>query len=195
MRAFTPSVIGWCPFNETWDKHGRRQCKPFLDTVYDVTRAIDRTRPVITSSGSYPSRRTDVHDVHDYEQDPEKLRSYYADLKDGVCRDQLWRRDPHRQVFDPRLPVFVSEYGGIAWKKENGAWGYGKSVTSEEEFFARLEGLTDALLENPYIFAFCYTQLTDVEQEQNGLLTYQREYKFAPERYHRIFSKVAAIEK
>ena len=192
-----PSVIGWCPFNETWDKHGRRQCKPFLDTVYDVTRAIDRTRPVITSSGSYPSRRTDVHDVHDYEQDPEKLRSYYADLKDGVCRDQLWRRDPHRQVFDPRLPVFVSEYGGIAWvmKKENGAWGYGKSVTSEEEFFARLEGLTDALLESPFIFAFCYTQLTDVEQEQNGLLTYQREYKFAPERYHRIFSKVAAIEK
>ena len=79
-------------------------------------------------------------------------------------------------------------------KEDATAWGYGKSVEGEEEFFERLEGLTDALLENKDIFAYCYTQLTDVEQEQNGLLTYDRKFKFDPERYKRIFAKKAAIE-
>ena len=73
-----PSIIGWCPTNETWDKHGRQQCNRFLDTVYDVTKTLDKTRPVITSSGSFPTERTDVHDVHDYEQDPEKFNYNYS---------------------------------------------------------------------------------------------------------------------
>ena len=192
-----PSVIGWCPFNETWDLNGRRQCNHFLDTVYDVTKAIDKTRPVITDSGSYPTERTDAHDIHDYEQDPPKFREVFAEMDNGLIKDQIYRWTPKRQKYKTELPVFVSEYGGIAWvmKKDDTAWGYGKSVAGEDEFFERLEGLTDVLLQNEKIFAFCYTQLTDVEQEQNGLLTYQREFKFPPERYERIFGKKAAIEK
>jgi len=192
-----PSVIGWCPFNETWDKHGRQQCNHFLDTVYDVTKSIDKTRPVITVSGSFPTERTDVHDVHDYEQDPATFRSYYSEMDKGILKDQIFRKyGPNRQHYKSELPVFLSEYGGIAWvmKKDDSAWGYGKSVADEKEFFERLEGLTDAILENKYIFAYCYTQLTDVEQEQNGLLTYQREFKFEPERYRAIFSKKSVIE-
>jgi hypothetical protein len=104
--------------------------------------------------------------------------------------------DKRRQFYKTDLPVFVSEYGGIGWvmQKDDSAWGYGESVKNEEEFFARLRGLTDGLLDNEKIFAFCYTQLTDVEQEQNGLLTYGRKFKFAPERYHDIFARKAAIE-
>jgi hypothetical protein len=104
--------------------------------------------------------------------------------------------DKRRQFYKTELPVFVSEYGGIGWIMDGGdsAWGYGKSVEGEEEFFARLRGLTDVLLDNEKIFAFCYTQLTDVEQEQNGLLTYGRKFKFAPERYYDIFARKAAIE-
>ena len=191
-----PSIIGWCPTNETWDRNGRQQCNKFLDMVYDVTKVIDKTRPVITSSGSYPTERTDVHDVHDYEQDPAKFRSYYAEIDKGIVRDQIQRSTPHRQISKTHLPIFVSEYGGIKWVmgEDASAWGYGESVTSEEGFFTRLEGLTDALLENKDIFAFCYTQLTDVEQEQNGLLTYQREFKFPAEKYAAIFGKKAVIE-
>ncbi len=191
-----PSLIGWCPFNETWDSHGRQQCNKFLDSIYDITKSIDKTRPVITVSGSYPTERTDVHDVHDYEQDPVKFRSYYAEIDKGIVRDQIGRRTPNRQISKTYLPIFVSEYGGIGWvmKEDANAWGYGKSVEGEEEFFARLEGLTDVLLENKDIFAFCYTQLTDVEQEQNGLLTYDRQFKFAPERFKKIFGKKATIE-
>ena len=191
-----PSVIGWCPFNETWNKHGREHCVHFLDTVYDVTKAIDSTRPVITSSGAFPTERTDVHDVHDYEQDVEKFRFNYSQIENGIINDQLYRMDRRRQFYKTELPVFVSEYGGIGWimEKDGSAWGYGKSVENEEEFFARLRGLTDVLLDNGKIFAFCYTQLTDVEQEQNGLLTYGRKFKFAPEKYRDIFAKKSVIE-
>ena len=192
-----PSVIGWCPFNETWDQNGHPQSNELLDTIYDITKAIDSTRPVITSSGSFPTKRTDVHDVHDYEQDPETFKSNYAEMDKGIARDQLWRLNRHRQVYKTELPVFMSEYGGIRWvmDEENAGWGYGASVLSEDEFFARLEGLTDAILENPHFFGFCYTQLTDVEQEQNGLLTYDRRLKFPAEKYARIFGKKSIIEK
>ena len=193
-----PSLIGWCPFNETWDKDGRQQCNEFIDTVYNVTRALDKTRPVIANSGSYPTGGTDVHDVHDYEQDPEKFRENYAHIDEGKVNCQLARKNPSRQYYVKGRPIFVSEYGGIAWIKERhseDSWGYGKSVQDEKEYFERLEGLTDVLLENEHIFGYCYTQLTDVEQEQNGVLTYEREFKFDPEKYYRIFAKRARIEK
>ena len=191
-----PSVIGWCPFNETWDKHGRQQVNAFIDMVYDVTKSVDPTRPVIADSGSYPTSRTDAHDVHDYEQDPERFNNNYKDAANGIVNDQLMRSNPKRQICRAELPIFVSEYGGIKWvaSADSTAWGYGKDVQSEEEFFARLKGLTDALLDNKAIFGFCYTQLTDVEQEQNGLLTYDRKFKFEPERYREILGRPAAIE-
>ncbi len=190
-----PSLIGWCPTNETWDQHGRQQCNQLLDTLYDVAKMADKTRPVITSSGSYPTERTDVHDVHDYEQDPQKFASYYAEIEQGIVNDQLYRSNPQRQICKTHLPIFVSEYGGIKWSDEQGAaWGYGKTVRNEEEYFDRLKGLTDALLDNPHIFAYCYTQLTDVEQEQNGVMTYERQFKFAPEKYAAIFGRKAKIE-
>ena len=190
-----PSLIGWCPFNETWEVNGRPQCNEFLDRIYDITKALDPTRPVITASGSFPTERTDIHDVHDYEQDPEKFREYYSEIDKGVVRDQIYRQFPGLQRYDPALPVFVSEYGGIKWAIGGDAgWGYGNSVQSEEEYFSRLRGLTDVLLDNGKIFAFCLTQLTDVEQEINGLLTYDRRFKFPPERFKEFFGRRSVIE-
>ena len=158
-----------------------------------ITKAIDKTRPVITSSGSYPTERTDVHDVHDYEQDPEKLKSYYSEMDKGIIRDQIYRKSPNRQYYKTNLPVFVSEYGGIGWSVVNG-WGYGNAPKTEEEFIARFTGLTEALLFNEGIIGYCYTQLTDVEQEQNGMLTYERKFKFPPEIFKAVQDQKAAIE-
>lgn len=190
-----PSLIGWCPFNETWEVNGRPQCNEFLDRIYDITKALDPTRPVITASGSFPTERTDIHDVHDYEQNPESFREYYSEIDKGVVRDQIYRQFPGLQRYDPALPVFVSEYGGIKWAiGEDAGWGYGNSVRDEEEYFSRLRGLTDVLLDNGKIFAFCLTQLTDVEQEINGLLTYDRRFKFPPERFKEIFGRRSVIE-
>ena len=155
-----PSIIGWCPFNETWDQNNRAQRDDVLRMMYRITKAMDPTRPCIDTSGNFHVE-TDIFDVHDYEQDPEKFASYY---KAGT--PLLYDRFKNRQTYVPGLPVFVSEYGGIWWSDtDKDGWGYGERVKSREEFLARYKGLTDTLLDNPDHFAFCYTQLTDVEQE------------------------------
>ena len=73
------------------------------------------------------------------------------------------------------------------------AWGYGDGPKTEEEFIARYKGLTEALLSNPRMFGFCYTQLTDVEQEQNGIYTYDRKEKVDVNIFRQINVQKAAI--
>jgi len=187
-----PAIIGWCPFNETWDMGGRKQWDDVLNLVYSATKSADPTRPCIDTSGNYHVNKTDVYDVHDYEQDPAKFAEHFSDYNEfGTMSNGLGNR---RQHYDGKTPFFVSEYGGIRWTDKQDGWGYGNAPKTEEEFLARLKGLTDVLLDDDRIFALCYTQLTDVEQEQNGLYTYDRRPKFDPEVVHAIFSRKAAIE-
>jgi hypothetical protein len=116
-------------------------------------------------------------------------------MTEGVLHDRFEKRQTYRGQ-----ATFVSEYGGIRWaageKDENrcGSWGYGKDVVDEEDFMNRYKGLTDALLDNKEMFGLCYTQLTDIEQEQNGLYTYDRTPKFDTAKIHAIFARKAAIE-
>lgn len=179
-----PAIVGWCPFNETWDWNGTRQDDRVLGTVYQATKALDPTRPVIDTSGNFHVV-TDIYDVHDYEQDIPTFAGRYAGLEPGTA----YETHPNRQTYGGQ-PYFVSEYGGAWWDPtaDNTAdgWGYGQRPTSEEEVCARYEGLTGALLQSRSVCAFCYTQLTDVEQEKNGLYTYARGRKFSEAIYERI---------
>lgn len=188
-----PAIIGWCPFNETWDCGGRKQLDDILRLVYLATKQFDTTRPCIDTSGNYHVI-TDIFDLHNYTQDPLKFKEYYEAFKTGGdFRDDL----SSRQTYTKGLPVFVSEYGGIKWdpaSQKEGGWGYGEAPKTEEEFIKRYEELTTALLEHPNMFAFCYTQLYDVEQEVNGLYTYSREAKFDPAVIKAINTKKAAVE-
>jgi len=197
-----PSIIGWCPFNETWDieKHNAEIVVPHsrevIETVYHITKAVDPTRPVIDTSGNFHTV-TDIFDVHDYEQDVEKFRSYYSRIGEGILNDQVNREPKHcfRQTFEKGMPVFMSEYGGIYWNEDDkDGWGYGNNPKTREEFSERYKGLTDVLLENEFMLGFCYTQLYDVEQEKNGLMTYDRKFKFDPEIIRAINMKKAKIE-
>jgi hypothetical protein len=165
-----------------------------LRVVYEETKRFDPTRPCIDTSGTYHVI-TDIFDVHNYEQDPVKFKETYDKLyTENVLVDhhkcrQTWRGEP----------VFVSEYGGIGFKLDSNdhckAWSYGTSTASYEEFYARYKGLTDAILDNPRMFGFCYTQLTDVEQEVNGLYTFEtREPKFDMAIISKINKRKAAIE-
>ncbi len=184
-----PSIIGWCPFNETWDHKGRVQKDDVLRMTYRITKAMDPTRPCIDTSGNFHVE-SDIYDVHDYVQDPEEFARRY-----GAGTQLLYERFPERQNYVAGLPAFVSEYGGIWWSDtDQSGWGYGERVKSREEFMARYKGLTETLLFNPEHFGFCYTQLTDVEQEQNGLYTYDRQPKFPPEAIRAINSQKAACE-
>ena len=201
-----PAIVGWCPRNETWDKEGRKQYDPAIEMVYHVTKALDPTRPCIDVSGSFHVK-TDIYDVHDYEQNPIPFKEHYDLLmSEGKLYETFDPPQSHksryqfRQRYPGKIPVFISEYGGIRWapgkKSEDrtGSWGYGVDVCDEDEFMFRFRGLTDALLDNDRMFGFCYTQLTDVEQEQNGLYTYDRKPKFDPAIIRAILSRKAAIE-
>lgn len=187
-----PSIIGWCPFNETWDYAGREQRDELLEAVYKITKQLDSTRPCIDTSGNFHVM-SDIFDVHDYEQDPKIFKENYDKL---VSDGTLFDRHDSRQKYAGE-PTFVSEYGGIKWvvgEQDENAWGYGNAPRTENEFIERYRGLTEALLGNELMFGFCYTQLYDIEQEQNGLYTYDREPKFDMTVFHGINSAKAAIE-
>lgn len=194
-----PSIIGWCPFNETWDYKGRKQYDPLLSTVYDYTKALDKTRPCIDTSGNFHVK-TDIYDLHDYRYDVEEFKkSYDRFINENYLYEHVLNDNPGRQTYKGE-PVFISEYGGIKWEADSKikSWGYGEDVKTPDEFAERYCGLTEAIANNKKLFGFCYTQLYDIEQEQNGLYTYERNRKFDDEIYNRIKAsntKPAAIEK
>lgn len=190
-----PAIVGWCPFNETWDANGHRQNDNLLALTHRVTKAIDPTRPCIDTSGHFHVV-TDIYDLHDYEQDIDAFAQRYAQFAhDGQTLPDL---HPERQSYPGGMPFFVSEYGGIKWippfLEDRSSWGYG-DADSEEEYVRRYRGLTDALLDNPHMFGFCYTQLYDVEQECNGIYAYNRRPKVDIGAIRDINRRTAAIER
>lgn len=193
-----PSIVGWCPLNETWDYEGRPQVNSLLEIVYMMTKQLDPTRPCIDTSGNYHVK-TDIFDLHDYDQNPETFRARYDQFITENVLDVDYNVNNFGgggRHFYKGEPVFVSEYGGIKWDTDGGieSWGYGDAPKSEKEFIERYRGLTNALLENEKMFGFCYTQLYDVEQEKNGLYTYDRVPKFDMEIFKQINIQKAAIE-
>lgn len=186
-----PSIVGWCPFNETWDG----VYTEFLTTIYQLTKRIDPTRPVIDTSGNYHVGHTDVYDAHDYDQNPVTFAERFAPFAAGDAPHAYF---PDKDAPYQGQPYFISEYGGIWWnpqQHDDKAWGYGNRPTSEQEFIERYRGLTEVLLNHPRMCGFCYTQLTDVEQEVNGLYTYDRKAKFDPAIIRAINIQPAAIER
>ena len=184
-----PAIIGWCPLNET---HAD-QDDDLVVTLVNLTKALDPTRPVIDVSGwTHVKGASDIWDFHDYDQDPVTFKKRYEEVFENGTSVKYKDR-----VRFTLLPNFISEYGGIKWDVNSNlenAWGYGNAPKTEEEFKERFKGLAEALLFNKYITGLCYTQLTDVEQETNGLYTYDRQAKFDPEFFRAVLQQKAACE-
>ncbi len=181
-----PCIVTWVPLNESWGTPGlpydSRQ-RDFLRTLYSLTRSFDPTRPVIDNDG-WEHVQTDILSLHDYAKAGQTLLARYGSM--DALRNTLDRGRPigARFVLDGyQMPadavVMLTEFGGISYKPEEGTpwFGYG-TVSSAEEYLAALEDLVHAVLACPTISGFCYTQLTDTEQETNGLLTADRQPKF-----------------
>ncbi|MCY4063627.1 MAG: beta-galactosidase [Chloroflexi bacterium] len=205
-----PSIVGWCPLNETWQSITDRITA--LDDVtrglYLATKAMDGTRPVLDASGySHRVPAADVYDSHDYTQDPAAFRERHAGLAQGqpyVNSAESWLV-PARLVGNIRWsipyngqPYFVSEFGGIWWnpdvKAGEDSWGYGERPRDLDEFYDRFEKLCAILLDDVNMFGYCYTQLTDIYQEQNGIYKFDRGLKFDMNRIRAAQIKPAAIE-
>ena len=178
-----PSIIGWCPLNETWDCDNRHQNDDFIRAMYYATKTMDTTRPCVGTSGNYQVV-SDIYDLHDYLQGKEEFESMYLaptqeEMLNLYDEKHKWVSQYQKSIKYKDMALYLSEYGGIRWDTDGvGGWGYGDGPKTEEEFIERYEYLTKALINSPYVCGFCYTQLYDVEQEVNGLYTYERKPKF-----------------
>ncbi|RYG22905.1 beta-galactosidase [bacterium] len=179
-----PAIVGWCPFNET-----EPGAVPFQNSTARMTWALDRTRPTLDTSGwTHGLPEAQLSDAHDYESN---AQVYYKRWMDNLSGAGLPAR--YGSGVSTEIPFFISEFGGIGYNAEGG-WGYGGTPKSEAEYFTRLNATVKALTDNPNLFGFCYTQLTDVEQEKNGVYYYDRRPKFDLAKFRAAFSQPSAYE-
>lgn len=192
-----PSIICWVPLNESW---GVRQI--FTDKrqqaagrmLYHMTKAADGTR-LCSANDGWEQTTTDICGLHDYADTKADIADHFADRETVEKHACDWRPCyAEGEVPTGKEAFLVTEYGGIAFTNigvqgEMGGmetWGYHGKVTNEEDFFARFKAVTDGIREIPYCQGYCYTQLTDVMQEINGLLTPDRKPKMDVERFCKL---------
>ncbi|TVY10401.1 glycoside hydrolase family 2 protein [Paenibacillus cremeus] len=174
-----PCIVAWVPLNESWGVPNilvDRFQQAHALAMYHLTRAMDQTRLVISNDG-WEHVQSDICTIHDYEWRQEVLDERYSTAESAVSA-----RPANRWIYVPGYkyqgePILVSEFGGISFKKsEWEGWGYSGAV-DEADFVARLKAVIEPMQQSPVVQGYCYTQLTDVEQEINGLLTYDRQPK------------------
>ena len=159
-----PCIVVWTPMNESWgvrdvrtDKAQQAHCNALLQ----LTKALDPTRPVIDNDG-WEHTCGDLITIHDYAQDAEILKKRFGSLEEILA---LKMKPGDKPLFADGYeyqdqPILLTEFGGI-----------------KNDLAEKLAKITKAVQESPLICGYCYTQLTDIENERNGLLTYGREPK------------------
>jgi beta-galactosidase/beta-glucuronidase len=182
-----PSVILWNPINESWGVPNLRDPRQeaHLRSLYELTKSLDPTRLVIDNEGWEHTELTDLYAVHDYSPSYERLKERWGGVQAGQAGAALPNNGRPYEI--PGIPyngapLYLSEFGGIAFippgtSVPESAWGYSGVEKTAESALARLTGLYRAIKESPFV-GICYTQITDVEQEINGLMTYDRKPKY-----------------
>jgi hypothetical protein len=174
-----PCVVTWVVANESFglgdvDSSVRSR---FLGRLYELTRELDASRPIVSNDG-WEHARSDLCTVHDYGP-PDDLARRYRDLATALAGN-----DNGHAVYDPGFgyggePLLVTEFGGLRVASAGG-WGW-LEVPDRDQLVRDYGRLVDAFMQPGPVEGFCYTQLTDVQQEQNGLLTFDRQPKADPD--------------
>ena len=185
-----PSIVAWTPFNESWgvfDVKTNGMQQKFTEAIYNLTKSMDPMRPVVVNDGG-DQTVSDIITMHDYEQDgdlfferfngnPDEMidsKYNYSRLKSAMVEGYAYKGQP----------IMFTEFGGIAMadeEKDDKRYGYGEAAGDKAEFIKRFDKLTTAVKKLPYVVGYCYTQVSDVQQENNGLLNKKHEFKVAPE--------------
>lgn len=187
-----PCIITWTPFNESWGisrVETKRTEQHFTEAIYHLTKSIDKCRPVIVNDG-WEHTVSDIITLHDYEEAGDVLKARYTEYQNEIMTTEVYHSN-HKSAFANGYqykgqPVIISEYGGIAFNNDDSGWGYGNKVNTKEEFIQRFDSITTAVKELPYVCGFCYTQVSDVQQEINGLMDIERNFKVEPETIREI---------
>ena len=176
-----PCIVAWTPLNESWGV-GRirteRMQQAHCDAMVAMTKSVDQTRVVLDNDG-WEHTCGDFLTLHDYTSDGAVLQNRYSTLESILAYSPA-KRDLFVAGYSYQgQPVLLSEFGGIKYvpgEAEIGSWGYCETA-SAEAYTEKLMDLIGAIHACPLLQGYCYTQLTDVEAEKNGLLTYSREPK------------------
>lgn len=186
-----PCIVAWTPLNESWGVpyiRFHREAQQLADALYHLIHCLDGTRPVSGNDG-WELAATDLVTVHDYTAWPEQLDPVYQDRDAVPLSSPTHDHLVSAEGYDHRgKPLLLTEYGGIAMEKDAGGdnWGYNGAVKDEESFLRRFEAITQAMKHLPGFQGYCYTQLTDVFQEVNGLLDMHRQPKASLDEIRRI---------
>ncbi|MBQ6653364.1 MAG: beta-glucuronidase [Prevotella sp.] len=188
-----PSLVTWTPFNETWGANDTGTYPRMVRDVYRITKAMDPTRPVNDASGD-DHVMTDIWSVHNYQRDSLQLTKDFT-FEHGKEPYRNVGNKPNLATYDGQ-PYMVDEFGGLPWipqEERANSWGYGGNIDNMEEFYTILEKQIDALKASKHVVGFCYTQITDVEQEKNGIYYYDRRPKFDTARIKAIFERIPSV--
>lgn len=189
-----PSIVAFVPLNESWGvrkiRNNRTQAH-FGETLYHLAKSYGGDRLVSTNDG-WENVETDIIGIHDYHGDGDYFQKTYTE-EALECPEQLYGcgrsvLSNYYQCSRKENAFMVTEYGGIALDsstdQEN--WGYGKAECGKQALIDRYRNVTEAIASNKKICGFCYTQLTDVYQEVNGLMDMDHELKFPAEEFYKI---------
>jgi beta-galactosidase/beta-glucuronidase len=199
-----PCVITWVPVNESMGFPELEESHPgqyaFLERIVELTRRLDATRPVIDNDGWEHSNVTDICAIHDYTPTARGLRERYREtLTGGPLPTGVWYKNKPLFVLGAGYrgqPVMLTEVGGflsepqgLPEEKRDRLYQFYASIRSNEELLEKYRDLMEGLASLGFLAGFCYTQLTDIEQEINGLLSYDRTPKLPLEQIAQIHSQ------
>jgi beta-galactosidase/beta-glucuronidase len=169
-----PCVVAWAPVNESDGLSANPAA--FLQEVYRLTHELDPSRPVVSNDG-WQHATTDLCTLHDYAT-ADVLRARYRSVESAL--DPSFRaRPPYLPGYAYRgEPIILSEFGGVALAGAGGM--FYSEADGADGLLQVYQEMIEALMAPGPVQGFCYTQLTDVEQERNGLLTFERKPKINP---------------
>jgi beta-galactosidase/beta-glucuronidase len=178
-----PCIVTWVPLNESWGVPlicNNEQQKHHSVAMYHLIHSLDTTRLVISNDG-WELTKTDICAIHNYNHGRKDEVEKYNEFQNSVLNKEnlLKSRPAGRRIYTKGFdhsgePILLTEFGGIGYKVgDESGWGY-TSVSNEEDYIVDYERVLKAIFDSHSLHGFCYTQLTDVEQEINGILTYDR---------------------
>lgn len=186
-----PSIVAWVPFNECWgisNVYESKEQQRFVKEIYNLTKRLDPTRLIVDNSG-YVHVKTDIVDIHDYDSAgfKGKWEAYLEKKSEIPCPLPLFAKG----IKLTKRPIVISEYGGLGivdYPPQGGRDFPYKKLLTKDEFIKWYEDITQNIKKVPVIKGYCYTQFYDVEQEVNGLLTFDRRQKIDIEVIRKINS-------
>ncbi|HST51152.1 MAG TPA: glycoside hydrolase family 2 TIM barrel-domain containing protein [Pyrinomonadaceae bacterium] len=202
-----PCIITWVPVNESmgFPRLGRQHPGQyaFIERMVAMTRQLDPRRPVIDNDGWEHTDITDICAIHDYTPTAALLRERYSETTSGTTLPaHVWIGNKPLFVLGSRYrgqPVMLTEVGGfllipphVPAEERDMLYKFYGSFNRSDELLDKYRDLMEGIASLHFIAGFCYTQLTDIEQEVNGLLTYDRHPKVAPEQIAEVHRRLFA---